>query len=87
MNDAVCADCTMLQKAALAAIMQHNLAESRLAIAKLHHDSPSATILEPQVEHLLEERRAAVQAAKNISPRTHKKPQVQDDLTENSHKR
>jgi hypothetical protein len=52
----------MFQKAALAAIMQHNLAESRLAIAKLQHDSPTTTILEPQVEHLLEERRTAVRA-------------------------
>ena len=62
MNDARCVDCTRLQKAALDAIVQHYRAEDRLAIAKLQNDSPQVTILEPQVEHLLEERRAAVQA-------------------------
>jgi hypothetical protein len=62
MNDARCTDCTSLREAAFDAIVRHFHAENRLAIAKLDNDSPQVTILEPQVEHLLEERRAAVQA-------------------------
>jgi hypothetical protein len=37
----------MLQKAALDAIIRHNYAESRLAIAKLQHNSPEIEVLEP----------------------------------------
>jgi hypothetical protein len=62
MDDARCADCTRLQQEALDAIVRYYHAENRLAIAKLHNDGPQVTILEPQMEHLLEEGRAAVQA-------------------------
>ena len=62
MDDAVCADCTMLHQAALDGIIRHNYAQSRLAIAKLQHDSPQIRVLEPLVEHLLQVQSAAVRA-------------------------
>jgi hypothetical protein len=62
MDDLACDDCMMLQKAALDAIIRHTDAESRLAIAKLQHDSLQTGILEPVVEHLFQERSSAVRA-------------------------
>jgi hypothetical protein len=87
MNDARCTDCTRLREAAFDAIVRHFHAENRLAIAKLDNDRPQVTILEPQVEHLLKERRAAVQAYQEHIATHPKKPQAQADLTENSHKK
>jgi hypothetical protein len=62
MDDAVCADCKMLQQAALEAIIRHNRAHSRLALARLQRDFPKIKVLEPVVEHLLQERSATVRA-------------------------
>jgi hypothetical protein len=62
MGDQVCADCTMLQRAALDAIIRHNDAPSRLAIVKLRPDSAKRRGLEPVVDHLLQVRIAAVRA-------------------------
>jgi hypothetical protein len=62
MDDGICADCNTLQQAVLDATIRHIQTESRLAIAKLQHDSPKARALKPVVEHLLQERSAAVRA-------------------------
>jgi hypothetical protein len=62
MEDRACADCETLQQAALNATIRHISADSRLAIAKLQHDGLKIGILEPVVEHLFQERSAAVQA-------------------------
>jgi hypothetical protein len=62
MDDGACADYEILQQAALAAIMQHNLAESRLEIAKLQRNSPQIEALESVGERLLQKRIAAVRA-------------------------
>ena len=62
MGDEVCTDCTLLQRAALDAIIRHTYTESRLTIAKLLHDSLQIGFLEPMVEYLLRERSAAVRA-------------------------
>jgi hypothetical protein len=50
----------MLYQAALQAIIRHNYARSRLAIAKLEHHGPQIEVWEPMVEHLLQARSAAV---------------------------
>lgn len=62
MDDPQCADCKMLQQAALVAVLRHNYAPSRLAIGKMRHDSPKKRFFEPVVEQLLQERSAAVRA-------------------------
>jgi hypothetical protein len=62
MDDAACADCEMLQEAALNATIRHFHAESRLTIAKLIHDSQAIRALEPLVDSLFQTRSAAVQA-------------------------
>jgi hypothetical protein len=62
MAEQVCADCTMLQRAALDAIIRHNEAPSRLAIVRLRPDSAKRRGLEPVVEHLLQVRITAVRA-------------------------
>jgi hypothetical protein len=73
MSDQVCADCTMLQRAALDAIVRHNDAPSRLAIVKLRPDSAKRRGLEPVVEHLLQVRIAAVRAyQEHLDTHTHK---------------
>jgi hypothetical protein len=58
----MCPDCTMLHQAALEARVRHFHAESRLAIAKLVHDSRSIRDLEPLVETLFQARSVAVRA-------------------------
>jgi hypothetical protein len=60
--DEVCAECVMLQQAALEATIHHIRAESSLSIAKLEHDSRKIRDLEPLVESLFQARSAAVQA-------------------------
>jgi hypothetical protein len=62
MDDAVCADCKVLQEAALNATIRHFHAESRLTIAKLVHDRRTISELEPLVDSLFQARSAAVQA-------------------------
>ena len=62
MDDGICADCNTLQQAALNATIRHIHAESRLAIAKLVHDSRAITGLQPLVDSLFQERSAAVRA-------------------------
>jgi hypothetical protein len=62
MDGWTCADCEMLHEVARDAIMQHVYTESRLATARLIHDRPRTVVLEPVVEHLLQERTAAVRA-------------------------
>jgi hypothetical protein len=62
MDDAICADCEMLQQAALEATIRHIRAESSLAIAIMAHDSRKIGHLEPLVERLFQERNAAVRA-------------------------
>jgi hypothetical protein len=57
-----CADCETLQQAALNATIRHIHADSRLAIAKLIHDSRNLLDLEQLVESLFQERTAAVRA-------------------------
>jgi hypothetical protein len=52
----------MLRQAAFVAIIRHNYAPSRLAIAKMRSDNPKRRVLEPVMEHLLQERSAAVRA-------------------------
>jgi hypothetical protein len=52
----------MIQKAALDAIIRHTYAESRLAIAKLRHDSTEIIVFKSVVEHLLQARFVAVRA-------------------------
>jgi hypothetical protein len=52
----------MLQQAAHVAIVRHNYAESRAAIAKLLDDNRSIRDLEPLVESLLQARSVAVRA-------------------------
>jgi hypothetical protein len=62
MVDEICADCTILHQAALEATVRHFHAESRLAIAKLVHDSRVLKDLELPVESLFQARSAAVRA-------------------------
>ena len=62
MDDSVCADCAMLYRAALDALIRHTYARSRLATAKLQHDSLKIRVWMPVVEHLLQDRFDAVAA-------------------------
>ena len=62
MEDAVCAECTMLYQKALDAIIRHNYIRSRLAMAKLQRDTPKIRVLEPVVRHLYQARSAAIRA-------------------------
>ena len=68
----------MLQQAALDVIIRHTYAQSRLEIAKLQHDSLQLGILEPVVEHLLQERSAAVRAYhEHIDTHAQKQPKAE----------
>ena len=60
--DDECAECVMLQQAALEATIRHIRAESSLSIAKLEHDSQKIRHLEPLVESLFQARSTAVRA-------------------------
>ena len=62
MDDAVCADCRMLQQAALVAVIRLNYAPSRLAIGKMRKDSPKRKVLEPLLGHLFQVRIVAGRA-------------------------
>jgi hypothetical protein len=62
MEDGACADCETLRQAALEATVRHIHAESRLAIAKLVHDTRNIEDLELFVERLGQARTAAVRA-------------------------
>jgi hypothetical protein len=62
MEDRACADCETLEQSALNATIRHIQADSRLAIAKLIHDSRNLIDLEQLVDSLLQERIAAVRA-------------------------
>ena len=62
MDEALCVNCTTLYEAALDAIIRHNYARSRLAIAKLQGHEQQIRVWEPVVKHLYKVRSAAIQA-------------------------
>jgi hypothetical protein len=62
----------MLRQTALEAIILHNHALSRLAIAKLQNDRPKIRALEPMVERLFEARCVAVGVYQKHIDTTHK---------------